>query len=91
MRKNMIFMLLAVVFVLGVCACSHPVRAITHQSYWEKPGEAHQYVCYWEGQCGFNGCDKGESLIKLCNINQDNTVQCSMQDSANSLLNPQKK
>lgn len=48
------------------------------------------YVTYWEGHCKpVFGCGAGESHVKRCQVNGDNTVTCVDEPVANKALNPE--
>ena len=48
------------------------------------------YLTYWEGSCqGWLGCSRGDSHVKRCKVNPDNTVSCVEEPSATKALNPE--
>jgi hypothetical protein len=47
------------------------------------------YMTYWEGSCsGMMGCGRGESHVKRCKANPDNTMTCVDEANATKALNP---
>jgi hypothetical protein len=50
---------------------------------------SHYYVTYWEGTCsGFSGCSRGDTHVKHCKANADNTLTCNDEAVATKALNP---
>lgn len=83
--------------------CGTMVRHPTARGFLEPPNAAgasagpavggglksQYYLTYWEGSCrGWLGCDRGESHVKRCKVNPDNTVTCVDEASATKALNP---
>ncbi|MBI5526277.1 MAG: hypothetical protein HY897_08075 [Deltaproteobacteria bacterium] len=93
MKKNLIAaIVVAALAVAFLSACGQTVRSVTHTSWWETSGGSRVYVCYWEGSCsGFGGCSKGESKIKKCDVQADNTLKCEQMTEAEKVLNPHMK
>ena len=47
------------------------------------------YMTYWEGSCsGMMGCSRGESHVKRCKVNADNSLSCVDEAGATKALNP---
>lgn len=47
------------------------------------------YLSYWEGHCKpILGCGRGDTHIKRCKVNADNTVACVEEPIATKALNP---
>lgn len=47
------------------------------------------YVTYWEGTCKpFFGCGRGDTRVKRCKVNGDNSVHCVEEAAATKALNP---
>jgi hypothetical protein len=48
------------------------------------------YLTYWEGSCGGigGGCSRGESHVRRCKVNADNTMTCVDEADATKALNP---
>jgi hypothetical protein len=47
------------------------------------------YVTYWEGSCGWPlGCNRGDTHVRRCKVNADNTVRCVEEANASKALNP---
>lgn len=47
------------------------------------------YLSYWEGQCkAVLGCSRGETYVKRCHVNGDNSVVCTPEENATKALNP---
>lgn len=74
------------------CA-SGQVRYLTATRWTEAPGGAHvYYVTYYEGTCssgvlGFNrGCKSGDSHVRRCTLQADNSVQCVDEAEATKAL-----
>jgi hypothetical protein len=50
---------------------------------------SHYYLTYWEGTCsGFTGCSRGDTKVKHCKVNADNTVTCNDEAVATKVLSP---
>jgi hypothetical protein len=50
---------------------------------------SHYYVTYWEGTCsGLSGCSRGDTHVKHCKANADNTLTCNDEAVATKALNP---
>lgn len=50
---------------------------------------SHYYLTYWEGTCsGFTGCSRGDTKVKHCKVNADNTLTCNDEAVANKALSP---
>lgn len=81
--RNLLILLIAA-FVMQ--ACSTPVRVKT--ASMALGGD--YLVTYWEGQCGGigGGCSRGDTRVKVCEINDDNTVTCTHAENAETALNP---
>jgi hypothetical protein len=47
------------------------------------------YMTYWEGSCGWFGCGRGDTHVKRCKVNVDNTVTCVEEANATKAFNPQ--
>jgi hypothetical protein len=47
------------------------------------------YMTYWEGSCGWFGCGRGDTHVKRCKVNADNTVTCVEEANATKAFNPQ--
>lgn len=50
---------------------------------------SHYYLTYWEGKCGMLGCSRGDTHVKRCKVNGDNSVECVEEAEAAKALNPQ--
>lgn len=92
MKKAINIMLVVLSLIIFFTACSTTVRSITH-TRWEKD---YAYFTYWEGSCSNliifgTSCDKGKSVIKRCNYNDDNTAVCVEENAAVEILNPHLK
>ena len=47
------------------------------------------YLTYWEGNCKpVLGCGRGDTHVKRCRVNPDNTVACVEESNATKALNP---
>lgn len=80
-----ISMILALFSALLLCGCSTTVRKVSTIHHEGNYG----YFAYWEGECSdWMGCSTGQSRIKRCNINDDNTATCVDETAANRILNP---
>lgn len=45
------------------------------------------YVTYWEGTCkAFFGCGRGDTHVKRCTVNADNSVKCVEEADATKAL-----
>ena len=50
---------------------------------------SHYYLTYWEGNCKpVLGCGRGDTHVKRCRVNPDNTVACVEEANATKALNP---
>lgn len=50
---------------------------------------SHYYLTYWEGTCtGLTGCSRGETKVKHCKVNADNSLTCNDEAVATKALNP---
>ena len=50
---------------------------------------SHYYLTYWEGTCsGLTGCTRGDTKVKHCKVNADNTLTCNDEAVANKALSP---
>ena len=50
---------------------------------------SHYYLTYWEGNCKpVLGCGRGDTHVKRCRVNPDNTVACVEEPNATKALNP---
>ncbi len=50
---------------------------------------SHYYLTYWEGTCsGLTGCTRGDTKVKHCKVNADNTLMCNDEAVANKALSP---
>lgn len=50
---------------------------------------SHYYLTYWEGNCkAVLGCGRGDTHVKRCRVNPDNTVACVDEADATKALNP---
>jgi hypothetical protein len=50
---------------------------------------SHYYLTYWEGTCsGLTGCSRGDTKVKHCKVNADNTLMCNDEAVANKALSP---
>lgn len=50
---------------------------------------SHYYLTYWEGTCsGFTGCSRGDTKVKHCKVNADNSLTCNDEAAANKALSP---
>jgi hypothetical protein len=50
---------------------------------------SHYYLTYWEGTCsGFTGCSRGDTKVKHCKVNADNSLVCNDEAIANKALSP---
>ncbi|MCX7943037.1 MAG: hypothetical protein N2746_00805 [Deltaproteobacteria bacterium] len=88
MKNKIIFIFAISLLVVFISACGTTVRSITH-TRWEKD---YVYFTYWEGECRLIlGCNKGKSVIKRCNYNEDNTATCVEETAALEVLNPHLK
>lgn len=67
--------------------CTTTTRAVTHINWYDGEDGSSAYVAYWEGECGGRGCDRGDSYIKLCRVQDDNKLTCEQQKEAEKLLN----
>jgi hypothetical protein len=47
------------------------------------------YMTYWEGSCGWFGCGRGDTHVKRCKVNADNTVTCLEEANASKAFNPE--
>ncbi len=92
MKKTIKIIFIILSLAILISACSTTVRSITH-TRWEKD---YAYFTYWEGDCANyvilgTSCDKGKSVIKRCNYNEDNTATCVEENAAQEVLNPHLK
>lgn len=47
------------------------------------------YVTYWEGSCKMLfGCGRGDTHVKRCKVNADNSVTCVEEENATKAFNP---
>ena len=70
-----------------LAGCSTTTRSVTHINWYDEEEQSSAYVAYWEGECASNGCNRGDSYIKLCRVKDDNTLACEQQKDAEKLLN----
>jgi hypothetical protein len=50
---------------------------------------SHYYLTYWEGSCsGLSGCSRGDTKVKHCKVNADNTLSCNDEAVATKALQP---
>lgn len=50
---------------------------------------SHFYLTYWEGDCkAILGCGRGDSHVKRCRVNADNSVECKEEGDATKALTP---
>jgi hypothetical protein len=51
--------------------------------------QSQYYITYWEGSCGWPlGCSRGETHVRRCKVNADNSVTCVEEANASKALNP---
>jgi hypothetical protein len=51
--------------------------------------QSQYYITYWEGSCGWPlGCNRGDTHVRRCKVNADNTVTCVEEANATKALNP---
>ena len=51
--------------------------------------ESLYYVTYWEGNCkAYLGCGRGDTHVKRCKVNPDNSVACVEEANATKAMNP---
>ena len=51
--------------------------------------QSQYYITYWEGSCGWPlGCSRGDTHVRRCRVNADNTVTCVEEANATKALNP---
>jgi len=72
--------LLLAMSLLGGCKTARTIKNI---SWWDN----YAYVNYWVGKCSAATCTKGESKVKRCVINEDNSVTCTEEEALTPLLN----
>lgn len=63
--------------------CSFKMRNITAQG-WDAQGGF--YLGYWEGDCGFTGCNAGDGKVQYCALQDSNQLVCQDQPAINELL-----
>jgi hypothetical protein len=63
--------------------CGYKMRNITAQS-WDAQGSF--YLGYWEGNCGFTGCDAGDGKVQYCQLQDSNQLLCKDQAAINDML-----
>jgi hypothetical protein len=50
---------------------------------------SHYYLTYWEGTCsGLTGCSRGDTKVKHCKVNADNSLTCNDEAVATKALSP---
>lgn len=50
---------------------------------------SHYYLTYWEGTCaGLTGCSRGDTKVKHCKVNPDNSLTCNDEAVATKALSP---
>lgn len=50
---------------------------------------SHYYMTYWAGTCsGLTGCSRGDSYVKHCKVNADNSLTCNDELVATKALTP---
>jgi len=87
------FLLLAIFGLTAMGCSSNAVRYLTATRWSTSPsGQKTYYVTYYEGTCSGGilgmgkGCKTGDSKLKRCNLQQDNTVTCVDEAEANKIL-----
>jgi hypothetical protein len=51
--------------------------------------QSQYYITYWEGSCNWPfGCNRGDTHVRRCKVNPDNTVTCLEEANATKALNP---
>jgi hypothetical protein len=51
--------------------------------------QSQYYMTYREGSCGWPfGCSRGDTHVKRCKVNADNTVTCVEEANATKAFNP---
>jgi len=51
--------------------------------------QSQYYISYWEGACNWPlGCNRGDTHVRRCKVNADNTVICVEEANATKALNP---
>jgi len=51
--------------------------------------QSQYYITYWEGSCGWPfGCSRGDTHVRRCKVNADNSVTCVEEPNASKALNP---
>lgn len=83
--------LLISLVALGSTGCLQTLHTITAQK-WDQQGRAQYYLGYWEGQCMGTGlCFNTRGRLLMCNLNDDNSLSCSPQNSVTEALQEKKK
>jgi len=88
MKKIFVLCLL----VLFAVSCATTKRAVTNTTWVDSSKGTRMYFSYWEGSCGgtlhpWGGCSAGESHIKYCSVEEDNSLKCTAQLEADKVLN----
>ncbi len=86
MTNKTLLKTLFVLIMVTFAACATQVRYKTPSIFLGSD----YVVTYWEGSCGGygGGCDRGDTRVKKCRINDDNSLTCTQQEEAEALLNP---
>jgi hypothetical protein len=90
MNKKIIQIILPViVLAVNLGGCSTPKRVLT-SSLWNDQDDSHAvYLSYWEGKCRakiFGGCSRGDSHVKYCSAQPDNSLKCEDVSELDTLL-----
>lgn len=91
---NKKFAVLSGVVAMALVGCATTKRSLTNTMWNDAPagdGKA-LYLSYWEGSCGgafhpFGGCSSGESHVRFCSIESDNSMKCEDQSEMDKILN----
>jgi hypothetical protein len=95
-KKNLGFAALALVLAgMATAGCSQQVRFVTARQ-WSNTAESTGgnrvlYATYWEGNCSKGGgasrsCSKGNSHVKRCVVQPDNSAICTAETQADKAL-----
>ncbi len=81
-------LILAALLMFAMTGCATRYITTTYAQY--SPKRSSVYIFYWEGKCWGAMCiGRGESKVKRCDINDDNTLTCHMEEEATQSLNPE--
>jgi hypothetical protein len=73
----------------ALVGCATTKRVLTNTLWSDQDKDHHVYLSYWEGTCRskyLGGCSKGDSHVKFCSAQADNSLKCETVSELDVLL-----